>query len=98
MCHARMAHAVRLCRIDHKTFCDILTVWLKNRPSAPTKPMIKPVQSTNGLLDAFEPASQRFFDPHIQPVTLVLGQDDFVCGAGGFLEYVYFPKGAVLRC
>ena len=33
-------------------------------------------------------------DPHIQPVNLVLG--DVVCEAGGFLEHVYFPKGAVL--
>jgi len=46
------------------------------------------------LLGAFEPASRARIEPHIQPVNLVLG--DVVCAAGGFLEYVYFPKGAVL--
>jgi hypothetical protein len=40
------------------------------------------------------PDSRARIDPHVQPVTLVLG--DVVCEAGGFLEYVYFPKGAVL--
>ncbi len=52
------------------------------------------VAHSNRLLDAFEPASRARIDPHIQPVNLVLG--DVVCEAGGFLEYVYFPKGAVL--
>src|SRR3984893_6043680 len=49
---------------------------------------------TNRLLDAFEPASRARIDPHIQPVTLALG--DVVCEAGGFLEHIYFPRGAVL--
>ena len=48
----------------------------------------------NRLLDAFEPASRARIDPHIQTVNLVLG--DVVCEAGGFLEHVYFPMGAVL--
>ena len=54
----------------------------------------QPRAHTNRLLDAFEPASRARVEPHVQPVTLVLG--DVVCEAGGFLEYVYFPKGAVL--
>jgi CRP-like cAMP-binding protein len=60
----------------------------------PPKPLYDPVQHSNRLLDAFEPASRARIDPHIQLVNLVLG--DVVCEAGGFLEHVYFPRGAVL--
>jgi CRP-like cAMP-binding protein len=56
--------------------------------------MLERPAHTNRLLEAFEPASRARVDPHIQTVNLVLG--DVVCEAGGFLEYVYFPKGAVL--
>ncbi len=48
----------------------------------------------NRLLGAFESASRARIDPHIQAVSLKLG--DVVCEAGGFLEHVYFPRGAVL--
>jgi len=61
----------------------------------PPRSLLDRVAHSNRLLDAFEPASRARIDPHVQPVTtLVLG--DVVCEAGGFLEYVYFPKGAVL--
>ena len=56
--------------------------------------MLASAEHTNRLLGAFEPASRARLDPHIQPVCLLLG--DVVCEAGGFLEYVYFPRGAVL--
>jgi len=46
------------------------------------------------LLGAFEPASRARMEPHIEPITLALG--DIVCKAGGFLEHAYFPMGAVL--
>src|SRR6202047_3080500 len=55
---------------------------------------LQPGAHTNRLLDAFEPTSRARIDPHIQPVNLVLG--DVVCEAGGFLKYVYFPRGSVL--
>ena len=58
------------------------------------KILVASAEHSNRLLSAFEPASRARLDPHIQPVKLVLG--DVVCEAGGFLEYVYFPKGAVL--
>jgi CRP-like cAMP-binding protein len=56
--------------------------------------MLASAEHTNRLLRAFEPASRARIEPHIQPVCLLLG--DVVCEAGGFLEYVYFPRGAVL--
>jgi CRP-like cAMP-binding protein len=58
------------------------------------RPWLDPVEHSNYLLDAFEPASRARIDRHIQPVNLVLG--DVVCEAGGLLEHAYFPKGAVL--
>src|SRR6202030_3923166 len=67
----------------------------KNR-CAPTQSIDRPshaYQSVAPRLRACQPRRARI-DPHIQPVNLVLG--DVVCEAGGFLEYVYFPKGAVL--
>ncbi len=67
----------------------------QKRTDAPARSsLLDPVTHTNRLLDAFESASRARIDPHVQPVKLVLG--DVVCEAGGFLEYVYFPKGAVL--
>jgi CRP-like cAMP-binding protein len=67
----------------------------QKRTDAPARrSRLQPGAHTNRLLDAFEPASRARIDPHVQPVALVLG--DVVCEAGGFLEYVYFPKGAVL--
>src|SRR5262249_1969946 len=48
----------------------------------------------NRLLDAFPPGSRGRIMAHIQPVELKLG--NVVCEAGGFLEHVYFPRGAVL--
>jgi CRP-like cAMP-binding protein len=66
----------------------------QKKTDAPRKSMRDPVERPNRLLDAFEPGARARIDLHIQPVNLVLG--DVVCEAGGFLEYVYFPKGAVL--
>src|SRR5438309_1116501 len=48
----------------------------------------------NRLLGAFEAASRARIDPYIQPISLKLGE--VVSEAGGLLEHVYFPKGAVL--
>src|ERR1700720_1662449 len=56
--------------------------------------MIDPYEAPNRLLAAFEPESRMRIEPHLEPVTLKLG--DVVCEAGGFLEHVYFPMGAVL--
>ena len=56
--------------------------------------MIDPYEVPNRLLAAFEPESRMRIEPHLEPVTLKLG--DLVCKAGGFLEHVYFPMGAVL--
>jgi hypothetical protein len=66
----------------------------KSTKAPPRRSWRQPGAHTNRLLDAFEPASRARIDPHVQTVNLVLG--DVVCEAGGFLEYVYFPKGAVL--
>jgi CRP-like cAMP-binding protein len=66
----------------------------QKKTDAPRKSMRDPVERPTRLLDAFEPGARARIDLHIQPVNLVLG--DVVCEAGGFLEYVYFPKGAVL--
>jgi CRP-like cAMP-binding protein len=58
------------------------------------KPTVDPFEVPNRLLGAFEPASRARIEPHVQPVSNKLG--DIVCKAGGFLEHVYFPRGAVL--
>jgi CRP-like cAMP-binding protein len=79
----RMSGTVLSCQMDRK------------KSDATTRSsLLDPATHTNRLLDAFEPASRARIDPHIQPVYLVLG--DVVCEAGGFLEHVYFPRGAVL--
>src|SRR5450631_2421099 len=49
---------------------------------------------TNLLLGALEPDSRSRIDPHLEPITLRLG--DVVCEAGGLLKHAYFPSGAVL--
>src|SRR5450631_1114068 len=49
---------------------------------------------TNLLLGALEPDSRSRIDPHLEPITLRLG--DIVCEAGGLLKHAYFPQGAVL--
>jgi CRP-like cAMP-binding protein len=56
--------------------------------------MVDPYEVPNRLLGAFEPASRARIEAHTEPVSLKLG--DIVCKAGGFLEHVYFPKGAAL--
>jgi CRP-like cAMP-binding protein len=56
--------------------------------------MVDPYEVPNRLLDAFQPASRARIEPHIKPIKLKLGA--VVCEAGGFLEHVYFPQGAVL--
>jgi CRP-like cAMP-binding protein len=56
--------------------------------------MVDPYEVPNRLLGAFEPASRKRIEPHIEPVSLKLG--DVVCKAGGHLEHAYFPTGAVL--
>jgi CRP-like cAMP-binding protein len=48
----------------------------------------------NRLLGALEADSRTRIDPHLEPVTLKLG--DVVCDAGGLLKHAYFPRGAVL--
>ena len=48
----------------------------------------------NRLLSAFESASGERLGPHIERVERKLG--DVVCEAGGYLNHVYFPDGAVL--
>jgi CRP-like cAMP-binding protein len=57
-------------------------------------PKADPYEVPNLLYGAFEPASRARIKRHIEPVSLKLGA--VVCEAGGFLEHVYFPKGAVL--
>jgi CRP-like cAMP-binding protein len=64
----------------------------KEQSSLP--PMVDSYEVPNRLLGAFEPASRARIETHIEPVKLALG--DVVCDAGGFLEHVYFPHGAVL--
>jgi CRP-like cAMP-binding protein len=49
---------------------------------------------SNRLLGALETASRKRIDPHLEPITLKLG--DIVCDAGGLLKHAYFPQGAVL--
>jgi CRP-like cAMP-binding protein len=49
---------------------------------------------SNRLLGAFETASRKRIDPHLEPITLKLGS--IVCEAGGLLKHAYFPQGAVL--
>lgn len=46
------------------------------------------------MLGAFEAASRRRIDPHLEPITLKLGA--VVCEAGGLLQHAYFPQGSVL--
>ena len=48
----------------------------------------------NRLLRAFEPEVRNRLDPHLEVVSLKLGE--IVCEAGGTLQHVYFPEGAVL--
>jgi CRP-like cAMP-binding protein len=48
----------------------------------------------NQLLGAFELEARKRIDPHLEPVTLKLG--DVVCEAGGMPRHAYFPQGAVL--
>ncbi|MGH6837236.1 MAG: Crp/Fnr family transcriptional regulator [Methylocella sp.] len=49
---------------------------------------------SNRLLGAFETASRRRIEPHLERVECKLG--DVVCEAGGVLNHAYFPDGAVL--
>ena len=49
---------------------------------------------SNRLLGAFEPASRKRIDPHLELIKLKLGA--VVCDAGGLLKHAYFPRGAVL--
>ena len=58
------------------------------------KPQTDRILHKNQLLGAFEPDARARLQPHLQPVTLRLGA--VVCEAGGQLEHVYFPQGAVL--
>ncbi|MGQ0444885.1 MAG: Crp/Fnr family transcriptional regulator [Beijerinckiaceae bacterium] len=58
------------------------------------KPMVDPYEVPNRLFDAFPPTSRERMMIYTQPVKLKLG--NVVCEAGGFLEHVYFPRGAVL--
>ena len=48
----------------------------------------------NQLLGALEPASRARVGPHLEPVTVKLGE--IVCDAGGILQHAYFPEGNVL--
>lgn len=48
----------------------------------------------NRLLSAFESASEGRLSPYLERVERKLG--DVLCEAGGFLNHVYFPDGAVL--
>jgi CRP-like cAMP-binding protein len=66
----------------------------KKAPAPQPKPMVDSHEVPNRLLEAFEPASRARIEPHVQKVKFKLGE--VVCEAGGFLEHVYFPKGAVL--
>jgi hypothetical protein len=63
------------------------------RPMAVAKDERNDVRS-NQLLGALETASRERIDPHLEPITLKLG--DTVCEAGGLLKHAYFPEGAVL--
>jgi CRP-like cAMP-binding protein len=53
-----------------------------------------PGRRHNQLLGAFEPASRKRVDPHLELVRVKLGE--VVCDAGGLLEHAYFPEGNVL--
>jgi CRP-like cAMP-binding protein len=66
----------------------------KRTAAPPRKAMAASFEVPNRLLDAFQPASRARIDAHMQPIKLKLTA--VVCEAGGFLEHVYFPKGAVL--
>jgi CRP-like cAMP-binding protein len=68
---------------------DLLDIFsVKNLPHKPT------TLAHNRLLEAFPAECKKRVLPHLQPVKCKLG--DIVCEAGGFLEHVYFPMGAVL--
>ncbi|MBR0995494.1 Crp/Fnr family transcriptional regulator [Bradyrhizobium japonicum] len=58
------------------------------------KPQKDRDRRSNRLLGALEPASRKRIDPHLEPLSLKLG--DMVCDAGGQLQHAYFPQGAVL--
>ena len=93
MCHARMARAGdAVLTTKHSVYPDGMAQ--KSSVSPSPKPMIDPYEVPNRLLGALEPESRMRIAPHIEPVALKLG--DVVCKAGGFLEHVYFPMGAVL--
>src|SRR5471032_2674122 len=49
---------------------------------------------SNQLLGAFETASRKRIDPHLEPVKHKLGH--VVCEAGGILKHAYFPQSGVL--
>src|SRR5471032_1000094 len=49
---------------------------------------------SNQLLGAFETASRKRIDPHLEPIKHKLGA--VVCEAGGLLKHAYFPLGGVL--
>src|SRR5471032_3225780 len=49
---------------------------------------------SNQLLGAFETASRKRIDPHLEPIKHKLGA--VVCEAGGLLKHAYFPQGVVL--
>ncbi len=46
------------------------------------------------MLGAFEPASRKRIDPHLEPAKFKLGE--VLCEAGGILQHAYFPEGSVL--
>jgi len=48
----------------------------------------------NRLLNAFDGESRARVDPHLERINFMLG--DVICEAGGVLDHVYFPDGAVL--
>ncbi len=49
---------------------------------------------SNRLLGAFDTASFKRVEPHLERIKLKLG--DVVCEAGGLLKHAYFPQGTVL--
>ena len=58
-------------------------------------PKVHPIkESSNQLLNALEPASQRRIAPHLRRVEFGLGE--IVCEAGGHLKHAYFPQSGVL--
>jgi CRP-like cAMP-binding protein len=49
---------------------------------------------SNQLLGAFETASRKRINPHLEPIKHKLGH--IVCEAGGILKHAYFPQSGVL--